>query len=113
MLELITGWALLALTAEIIFTSYLYIQVNKQLGKILDVKSIIKYIFVGILVIFVTEFLNEQFIVYDSNLINHIINWIPIVIISTGIFIGLSYTIDKKARDFVNAIIKEIIKIIK
>ena len=112
MLELITGWSLLALTAEIIFTSYLYIQVKKQLGKILNIKSIIKYIFVGILVIFVTEFLTEQFIVYDSDLINHIINCIPILIISTSIFVGLSYSIDTKARNFINAIIKEIIKIL-
>ena len=111
-LELITGWSLLALTAEIIFTSYLYIQVKKQLGKILDVISIIKYIFVGILIIFITEFLTEQFIVYDSDLINHIINWIPILIISASIFVGLNYIIDKKARNFVNAIIKEIIKIL-
>ena len=111
-LELIIGWSLLALISEIIGTSYFYIQVKKQLGKILDVKSIIKYIFVGILVIFVTDFLTEQFVVYDLDLINHIINWIPILIISTSIFLGLSYSIDKKIRNFVNAIIKEIIKIL-
>ena len=113
MLELITGWSLLSLASEIIFTSYLYIQVRKQLGTILDVKSILKYIFIGILVIFVTDLLNEQFIIYDLDLIHHLVNWIPILIISTGIFIGLSYTVDTKIRNFVNAIIRETIKIIK
>ena len=104
---------MLSLGTEIIFTTYLYIKVHRELGPMFDVTSIIKYIFVGTIVIFLTGLLNEQFILYDENLINHLVNWIPILILGACCFIGINYIIDKKSRDLVNAIIKEIKNIVK
>ncbi len=111
--ELLIYWTMLSLFAIIPITIYLSIAVKNKFSMQLDWKPIIKYLTASVLVFVPLFILTENYLEYDSKVINFLPDVLIFVILGIIGYAILTYSIDFKTRIFFNAIIQEVTKKIK
>ena len=67
-----------------------------------------KFALVAMVIFGFTYYLTEQFLVYSDNIFSLIPNIIMFASLSIGLYFIITYLIDKKIRNLVNAVIYEI-----
>ena len=107
-LELVTWWAILGLCLELSLTIFLWIYSTKYVKISFPIKNTLKFIFVTLIFALVFLFTSDSIIKYEQS----IYKFLPLVIlqltICAGIYLGITYSIDKETRTLFKSIIKEI-----
>ena len=111
--ELLIYWTMLSLFAIIPITIYLSIAVKNKFSIQLEWKPIIKYLTASVLVFVPLFILAENYLEYDSKVINFLPDVLSFVILGIIGYAILTYFMDSKTKNFFNAIIQEIIMKIK
>ena len=111
--ELLIYWTVLSLFAIIPITIYLSIAVKNKFSIQLEWKPIIKYLTASVLVFVPLFILTENYLEYDSKVINFLPDVLSFVILGIIGYAILTYFMDSKTKNFFNAIIQEIIMKIK
>jgi O-antigen/teichoic acid export membrane protein len=107
-LDYVLYWAIISATIQIPLVLYLGNQVKKQLKLTVDVKRLSKYVLTGIGVFGTIFVFTEKFLVYNDSIFEFLPHLLLFVGISVIGYIMISYIIDKRIRNLVNAIIQEI-----
>lgn len=108
-LELVTWWAIIGLGIELPMTICIWIYSKKFAKFTLPVKNTIK--FIGATLIFCAVFLStsEYIINYEPSIYKFLPSLILQLAICVGIYIGITYIIDKETKSLFNSILKEVI----
>lgn len=109
-LDLVTYWAIIAMCIEIPFMIYFTILIRKKFNLDIDFKNVFKYAIVSAVSFGITHLLMEKFLVYDISIFNFLPNLIIFLIFGLGFYFGITYLVDKKTRNLVNMVMKEIQK---
>jgi len=107
-LDYVLYWAIISTVIQIPLVVYLGSQVKKQLKLTLDVKSLLKYVLTGTGVFGTIFIFTEKFLVYSDSIFEFLPNLLLFVGISILGYILISYMIDNRIKNLVNAIIQEI-----
>ena len=107
-LDLLLFWASIALITQIPLVCLLYYYVQKNMILKVEIARIIKFALVAMVIFGFTYYLTEQFLVYSDNIFSLIPNIIMFASLSIGLYFIITYLIDKKIRNLVNAVIYEI-----
>ena len=107
-LDLLLFWASIALITQIPLVCILYYYVQKNMILKVEIARIIKFALVAMVIFGFTYYLTEQFLVYSDNIFSLIPNIIMFALLSIGLYFIITYLIDKKIRNLVNAVIYEI-----
>lgn len=107
-LDLIIAWSIVALLIEIPFVVYLYLLVRKNMMIKLDYKSLVKYLISGIISFGILHILVEQFLDYRISIFEFLPELLLFVAVGIGLYLGITYSIDKKTRELFKAIVSEI-----
>jgi len=107
-LDYVVYWASLSAIIQIPLLIYLGIQVRKELKISVDVKSVLKYILVGIIVFSVSVIITEEFLIYNNSILEFLPQLLLFIIIPITSYIIITYIIDKRIKNLIHAIIKEI-----
>ena len=108
MIELITIWALIGLIVEIPLTIYMIKLVKKQFTLNLEWSAIGKYLLIIIFVSLLTYYLIENFLTFNENTIEFLLQLIPFVIFSTGLYFVISALVERRAKILMKKILDEI-----
>ena len=106
--ELLLFWASIALITQIPLVCVLYYLVQKNIMIKLEISRIVKFSLTGIGVFGFTHVLITQFLVYSPDIASFIPNVLMFASFGVGLYIIITYLIDNKIRNLVQAIIKEI-----
>ena len=106
--ELLLFWASIALVTQIPLVCILYHLVQKNIMIKLEIPSIVKFVLTAIGVFGFTYVLTTQFLVYSPDIVSFIPNVLMFAAFGIGLYIIITYLIDNKIRNLVQAIIKEI-----
>ena len=107
-LDLLLFWASIALITQIPLVCLLYYYVQKNMILKVEIARIVKFALVAMVIFGFTYYLTEQFLVYSDNIFSLIPNIIMFASLSIGLYFIITYLIDKKIRNLVNAVIYEI-----
>ena len=107
-LELVIYMAIIALFSQIGYTTVLGIMVKRSISLKIDYKLIFKYSVICIGVFGLTHILMENYLIYEESIFNFLPNLIPFLLLAVLGYIGLTYVFDKRTRNLVKIIIKEI-----
>ena len=107
-LDLLLFWASIALITQIPLVCLLYYYVQKNMILKVEIARIVKFALVAMVIFGFTYYLTEQFLVYSDNIFSFIPNIIMFASLSIGLYFIITYLIDKKIRNLVNAVIYEI-----
>ena len=107
-IELVIYWALISALAQLPFTIYFYYLVRKNFPLSLDVVTIGKYLLTTITIFGGIHFLMEEYLVYDSNIFQFLLNLLPFLFLGFFVYLGITYATDKDTRKLFKAIISEI-----
>jgi O-antigen/teichoic acid export membrane protein len=107
-LDYVLYWAIISTVIQIPLVVYLGSQVKKQLRLTIDVKSLLKYVLTGTSVFGITFIFTEKFLVYSNSILEFLPNLLLFVGISILGYTLISYMIDNRIKNLVNAIIQEI-----
>jgi len=108
-LELVTWWATLALSMEIPFVIYLYLQVKKYTKFSFPYIDTGKYIASTLLFILVFFLLSDSIIQYEISIFKFLPGLFLQLAICIGIYLIITYVIDKKTRILFKTIYDELI----
>jgi len=100
-------WATVSVLIQIPFSVYLYILVKKNLVIVLEKISILKYFIVSIAIFTLMYFLQQEFLIYDSNIYNFLPDLLTFVGLGVGGYLLLTCLVDSKTRELFLAIINE------
>ena len=100
-------WATVSVLIQIPFSVYLYILVKKNLVIVLEKISILKYFIVSIAIFTLMYFLQQEFLIYDSNIYNFLPDLFTFVGLGVGGYLLLTCLVDSKTRELFLAIINE------
>ena len=106
--ELVVYWSIVWLGVEIPFSVYFYILIKKNFKFKLEIKPVIKYIFVSIITIGFSYYLSLEFLEFNPSLIHFVPNLLLFVGLGLIGYLVLTYFIDEKTKKLVNSIINEI-----
>ena len=106
--ELLLFWASIALITQIPLVCILYYLLQKNIMIKLEVTRIIKFLLIAIGVFSLTYALVNQFLIYSTDIFSFIPNVLIFALFGVGLYIIVTYLIDNKIRNLVQAIIKEI-----
>ena len=106
--ELLLFWASIALITQIPLVCILYYLLQKNIMIKLEVTRIIKFLLIAIGVFSLTYALVNQFLIYSTDIFSFIPNVLIFASFGVGLYIIVTYLIDNKIRNLVQAIIKEI-----
>ena len=106
--ELVVYWSIVWLGVEIPFSVYFYILIKKNFKFKLEIKPVIKYIFVSIITIGFSYYLSLEFLEFNPSLIHFVPNLLLFVGLGLFGYLVLTYFIDEKTKKLVNSIINEI-----
>ena len=107
-IELVKYWAIVALTTQIPLTIYVYILLHKEIKPKFETKVILKYFVSTIIVFSIMYFIIENNLEYHESIFIFLPELIGYLIISAIGYFGLTFTIDKKTRNLVKKVLKEI-----
>ena len=107
-IDLLIFWSLATLFIAIPFVIYLLFKMTKTLGIKLDYKLIIKYFIIGVCAFASIFVITENYLLYESSIFSFLPNLLLFFTIGISFYLGLAYVTDKKTRNLVTSIIKEI-----
>lgn len=107
-IDLVIYWSIVGLIIQIPFTIYYYLLVRKNFNSVFHMKSILKYLFVGMGVFGTVYVLMENYLHFVSNIFVFLPNLLLYVAIGVGLYVLITYSIDLRTRKLVSAIIAEI-----
>jgi hypothetical protein len=107
-LELLLFWASIALVTQIPLVFVLYYYVRKNMKIHLEISRITKFVLTAIGIFGFTYFLVDQYLIYSTDIFSFIPSMILFALFGSGLYIVITYLIDKKIRSLVDAIIYEI-----
>jgi O-antigen/teichoic acid export membrane protein len=105
---LIIYWSIISLLSEIPFTVYFYMLVKKATRFSVDLKPLIKFFTIGIIVFYLIHLLSENYLEYEEGFFEFFLQLLPFIILSLVSYFGLTYLIDKNTRKFVKSILNEL-----
>ena len=106
--ELLLFWASIALITQIPLVCILYYFVRKSIMIKIEISRIAKFSLTAIGAFGLTYVLTTQFLVYSPDIISFLPNVLMFGSLGVGLYIIITYLIDNKIRNLVQAIIKEI-----
>jgi len=106
--ELLLFWASIALVTQIPLVCVLYYLVQKSITIKLEISRIVKFLLTAIGAFGFTYILTTQFLVYSPDITSFIPNVLMFASLGVGLYIIITYLIDKKIRNLVHAVIYEI-----
>lgn len=106
--ELVIIWSIVAFSTQIPFTAYVYFMVRKEIKPKFELYSIIKYLLASATVFGILYFMLENFLKFNESIFIFLPNLIGFLLIGVIGYLGLTYTIDRKTRNIVKKVIKEI-----
>ena len=107
-LDLVIAWSIIVFIIEIPFTIYLFHLVKKNLSLSFDIITILKYLLISIGVFTGIHLMMEEFLEYDTKLINFFFNLLPFLILGLLLYFGFTYLIDHKTRKLFKGVLLEI-----
>jgi hypothetical protein len=111
-LILASYWAIVYLINDVPYSVHLYLIIRKKINFKFEFRPIFKYFLTSLGVFGFLYFLIEEYLIYNDNIFVMIPNLILFTGIGVAMYLSITYMIDFKTRDLVQAILKEI-KIIK
>jgi O-antigen/teichoic acid export membrane protein len=111
-LDYVIYWASLSAIIQIPLLIYLGIKVRKELKITVDLKSVLKYILTGIMVFSVSVIITEEFLIYNNSIFEFLPQLLLFVIIPITLYIIITYVIDRRTKNLIHAVIKEIKKLV-
>lgn len=109
-LEIIEIWAFLYLITTIPLLVYGLWAIYKKHSIKFPISSTLKYSSIGILSSIIVFYMQDNFLVYSSSIWEFLPQVIPLVILGSTIYFGLTYSIDSNSKKLINSILKEFIK---
>ena len=106
--ELLLFWASIALVTQIPLVCVLYYFVRKSITIKIEISRIAKFSLTAIGAFSLTYVLTNEFLIYSSDIFSFIPNVLMFGSFGIGLYIMITYFIDNKIRNLVNAIIYEI-----
>lgn len=107
-LDLVTYWAIVALSVEIPIAIYFSILVKRRFTLNLNYKAITKYLFSCIVAFGIVHLLMEKFLVYEISIFDFLPNLLIYILLAVTCYLSLTFLIDFKTRNLFKAIIKEV-----
>jgi len=107
-LELVLYWSIAAIISHLPFTIYLYVLVKRNFALSLDIHRIGKFLLITFAVFGSTYFLIDKFLVYNSNIFEFIPHLLLLMLAAIGGYLLVTYFVDLKTRQLLNAIIQEV-----
>lgn len=109
-LDLVIYWSVVALISQIPFTFYFYYLARKNFSINLEKSSTIKYLLSSIFIFLIIYVIMEENLEYQKEILIFLPNLVFYVLISVGSYVGITYILDRKTRNLVKSIIKELKK---
>lgn len=106
--QLVTYWAIIALVIQIPYTGFLYVLVRKEFWPKIDNKALIKYLSASVFAFGFTFVLMEKYLVYKISIFEFLPDLLQYIILGIGLYLSITYIIDKKTRKLVKSVLKEI-----
>jgi O-antigen/teichoic acid export membrane protein len=107
-IDLVIYWSLIAAISQMPLFIYLIILVKREFKINFEIKSIGKYIVSGIIPFSIIYLILENFVNYTTSIYNLIPQIIIFAAIGIGLYIGITYIIDKHAKELIKTILSEI-----
>jgi O-antigen/teichoic acid export membrane protein len=108
-LELVMYWTIVSLITTIPLTIYFY-KLSRKVVEINFDFSIIKYILTSIVVFSFMYILMEEFLIYNESIFIFLPDLVFYVLIASGLYLSITYCIDKKTKELFVSIYNELIK---
>ena len=109
-IELVIYWSMILLITQIPITIYAYFLSKKEMYFKLNIKSISKYLLVGIVVFGSMFVLTQNYFNYDEDIYNLILKLLLVILIGFGSYSLGTYVLDLKVRNLFQSIFSEIKK---
>ena len=106
-IELLVFWALVSFITQLPFTIYLLFLIKKEFNPTWDYKTISKYLISSIVVFGIIQIIMKEYLIYKIEIFEFVPNFLPFLICSIFAYLGMTYLLDKKTRNLVKSIIKE------
>lgn len=108
--ELVQWWAIVGLTLEVPFFIYLFLTVRKSTRISFPYHDAGKYV-LGTIIFGIVYFItSDLIIIYEQSIYFFLPRLLIQLIICTGVYLGLTYVIDKKTRVLTKTILSELLK---
>ena len=107
-LELVTLWAIIGLGIELSLTIFVWVYSTKFVKISFPVKNTLKFIIVTLMFTLVFLFTSDSIIKYEQSIYKFLPSVLLQLAICAGIYLGITYSIDKETRTLFKSIIKEI-----
>ena len=108
-LEMVTYWALILLVIEVPFLIFMWILVQRNIHFMFPLKSTLKYIGSTLAFIVIFYFTSEYILTYQQSIYDFFPELIAQLAICVGVYLTITYFIDKKAKILITGIIREVI----
>jgi hypothetical protein len=107
-LELVLYWALIILIIQVPTSLYSIIYFRKEFLIKIEIQSIVKYLVAAIISFGLSRILLDMVLEYDLELIKFLPQILLFIMLSIGMYIGITAIIDIKTRNLINAVVLEI-----
>jgi len=107
-INLLLLWSGIWLLSEIPITIYFYKLVKKEFGDIFEYKIIFKYFAVGTIIFGITYLLLEEFLVYETNILEFLPGLFLFIGFSLGMYVVVTFFTDLRTKELVKIILHEI-----
>lgn len=106
--DLVTYWSLIlvGVTAPFMIYALFLIRKNHQIN--LPYVFILKFGGITVVASLITNYVLENYLVYNESIFDFLPHLIPIILLSGVIYFGLSYVLDKSTREFFKSIFSEL-----
>ena len=108
-LELVTAWAIVLLAIELPFFAYFWIIIRKNIPFLFPYSDAVKYVGATVAFILVYLLTSEFLITYEESIFDFFPGIIFQAAICIGVYLAITYTIDKKTQKLFKSVIQEII----
>ena len=109
-IEIVSGWALIALIIEIPFMIYLKKLVWKNFQLMLPKKRISIFLIASIIGFGIPYFLMQEFLTYQENIIEFLPSVLIYPIIGVLLYLVITFTFDNNTRQLMKLVINEILR---
>jgi len=108
-LELVTAWAIVLLAIELPFFGYFWTLIKKNISFSFPYVNVAKYSGATLVFIFVYYVTSDFIIIYKESIFDFLPGVILQSIICIGVYLAITYAIDKKTQKLFKSIIQELI----
>lgn len=106
--EIIIYWSIISLSVQIPYTMYFFYLIRKDFKPKLNLRAFSTYFITTVVVFGGIYLLMEQYLVYEESIFDFLPDFIPYLIAGIGLYLGITYLIDKKTKQLFHKIINEI-----